>query len=183
MENDIERVIISEDEIKKMLDSLSKRLLEDYKEKDWTVIAVLNGSFVFLADLIRLIPYPLRLDTISAETYGDSTVSKGDTVILNTIRTDIEGRDVLIIDDIIDTGNTLSKVIEDIGRYKPKSLKCCVLLSRKDRRVKNVKIDYNCFEIGNDYVVGYGLDYDNKYRNLPYIGALKPKIFQKIHYE
>lgn len=182
MEKDIERVIISAEQIKKRLISLSEILLKDYKGKDWTIIAVLNGSLVFLSDLIRLMPYPLRLDTISASTYGDSTVPKGETVLLNPFKTDIEGRDVLIVDDIIDTGATLRKVIEDTKRYEPKTIKSCVLLNRHERRVNGYEPDYCGFEIGNDYVVGYGLDYDNKYRNLPYIGTLKPEIFQKNCY-
>ncbi|MGR3221175.1 MAG: hypoxanthine phosphoribosyltransferase [Candidatus Anammoxibacter sp.] len=183
MEKDIERVIISKEQIKERLDILSKDLLKDYKGKDWTIIAILNGSLVFLADLIRLIPYPMRLDTISASTYGDSTVPKGETVLLTALKTDIKERDVLIIDDIIDTGNTLSKVMEDVKRYEPKSIKSCVLLNRSDRRVNGYEPDYCCFDLGNDYVVGYGLDYDNKYRNLPYIGVLKPDIFQQNHYK
>lgn len=182
MDKDIERVVITEEEIKDKLTNLSKALIDNYKGKEWTIIAVLNGSLVFLSDLIRLIPYPLRLDTISASTYGDATYPKGETVILNHIGTDIEGRDVLIIDDIVDTGSTLTKVMEEAKRYNPKSVKCCTLLSRSDRRANDFKPDYCCFEIGNDYVVGYGLDYDNKYRNLPYIGVLKREIFQKNLY-
>ena len=182
MENDIERVIISKEQIDKKLRFLSKELIKDYKEKDWTIIAVLNGSLVFLSDLIRLMPYPMRLDTINASTYGNSTTPKGETTILSPFKSDIEGRDVLIVDDIIDTGNTLSKVIGDTRRYCPKTIKSCVLLNRPDRRVNSFDPDYYCFEIGNDYVVGYGLDYDNKYRNLPYIGVLKPEIFQKNCY-
>lgn len=179
IENDIERILISKEEIKERLVTLAKGLVKDYKGKDWTLVAILNGSLVFLADLIRLIPYQIRLDTISASTYGDSTLPKGDTVILNPFKTDIAGRDVLIIDDIIDTGHTLSRVVEDIKKYQPSSLKTCVFLNRVNRRLKKIEPDYYCFEIGNDYVVGYGLDYDNNYRNLPYIAALKPEIFQR----
>ncbi len=179
MENDISRVVISKEQIKERLDILSKSLLECYKGKDWTIIAVLNGSLVFLSDLIRLMPYPMRLNTISASTYGDSTVPKGETVLLSPIKADIEGRDVLIIDDVIDTGATLRKVVDDTWKYKPNSVKTCVLLNRPDRRLTDYEPDYSSFEIGNDYVVGYGLDFDNKYRNLPFIGALKPEIFRR----
>ena len=182
MENDIDRVVINEGQIKERLEVLSKNLLNDYKGKDWTVIAVLNGSLVFLADLIRLIPCSLRLDTISASTYGDSTFPKGETKLLSSIKDDIKGRDVLIIDDIVDTGSTLVKVIKEAWRYEPNSIKTCVLLNRPDRRKNNFEPDYCGFVIGNDYVVGYGLDYDNRYRNLPYIGVLKPEVFQKSPY-
>lgn len=178
MEKDIERVIVNEEQIEKRLASLAEELLAEYKGTDWTMIAVLNGSLVFLADLIRLLPCPLRLDTISASTYGNATVPNGETVILNPIKSDIDGRDVLIVDDIIDTGHTLSRVIEDVKRYNPKTIRSCVLLNRQDRRVNSVTPDYCGFEIGNDYVVGYGLDFDNMYRNLPYIGVLRPEIFQ-----
>lgn len=182
MDNDIQRVIVTKEGIAEKLDSLALDLIKEYEGKDWTIIAVLNGSLVFLADLIRLIPFPLRLDTINASTYGDCTYPKGETVLLNQIRMDIEGRDVLIIDDIVDTGTTLTKVMEDAKKYNPKSVKSCVLLSRPDRRANNFKPDYCCFDIGNDYVVGYGLDFDNKYRNLPYIGVLKSEIFHKNIY-
>ena len=182
MEKDIERVVINRKEIAERLNGLSKNLIEDYNGKEWTVIAVLNGSLVFLADLIRLIPCSLRLDTITASTYGDSTFPKGETKLLGSIKEDIKGRDVLIIDDIVDTGSTLRKVIKEALRYDPKSIKSCVLLNRPDRRDNDFEPDYCGFVVGNDYVVGYGLDYDNRYRNLPYIGALKPEVFQKSLY-
>lgn len=179
MEKDIARITISEDQIRKKLVELSQTLIRDYEGKAWTIIAVLNGSLVFLADLIRLIPFPIRLDTIDAATYGESTFPEGDTRILRQFKIDIEDKHVLVIDDIIDTGSTLKRVLEDIKKYNPKTLKSCVLLNRKNRKRYTIKPEYSCFDIGDDFVVGYGLDYNNKYRNLPFIGVLKDECYRR----
>lgn len=179
MEKDIARIVINEEQIRNKLLELSKTLIHDYKDKDWTIIAILNGSLVFLADLIRLIPSTIRLDTIDASTYGESTFPKEETRIMRNFKIDIEGRHVLIIDDIMDTGSTLKKVLEDIGKYNPRSLKSCVLLNRLSRRRDGFGPEYCCFSIGDDYVVGYGLDYNNKYRNLPYIAVLKEECYRR----
>lgn len=177
MENDVARIVINEKQIQQKLGELSKKLTHDFKNKDCTFIAILNGSLVFLADLIRLVPFPIRLDTIDAASYGDSTSPKGEPDIIRQFKIDIEDRHVLVIDDIIDTGNTLKKVLNDIREYKPKTLKSCVLLNRSNRRQCNIQPEYSCFTIGNDFVVGYGLDYNNKYRNLPYIAVLKDEFY------
>lgn len=178
MEKDIARIVISEGQIRNKLVELSKVLIRDYREKDWTIIAVLNGSLVFLADLIRLIPFPVRLDTIAAATYGESTFPKEESKILHQFKIDIEDKHVLVIDDIIDTGSTLKKVLEDIKKYQPKTLKTCVLLNRTGRRRFHIQPEYHCFDIENEFVVGYGLDYNNKYRNLPFIGILKDECYR-----
>lgn len=177
MERDIARVIINEKQIREKLLELSKTLIYDYQDKDWTVIAILNGSLIFLADLIRLIPFPIRLDTIDAATYGESTLPQGETKVLRQFKIDIEGKHVLVVDDIVDTGSTLKRVLEDIRRYHPRTLKSCVLLNRTSRRRYDVRPEYCCFDIGDDYVVGYGLDYNNKYRNLPFIAVLKDECY------
>jgi len=182
VETDVARVIIKKEQIQNKLQELSKTLINDYHDKEWTVIAILNGSLVFLADLIRLIPFSIRLDTIDAASYGDSTISKSKVNVIHHFKTDIENKHVLVIDDIIDTGNTLKKVLEDIKTYKPKTLKSCVLLNRSSRRQNTIKPDYCCFHIGDDFVVGYGLDYNNKYRNLPYIAALKDECYRREGY-
>ncbi len=178
MEKDIAKVVIDEGQIRGKLLELSKTLINDYKEKDWTIIAILNGSLIFLADLIRLIPFPVRLDTVDATAYGESTFPKEDPKIIRQFKIDIEDKHVLIMDDIIDTGGTMKRVIEDIKKYNPRSLKSCVLLSRIGRRQYNIKPDYCCFDIGNEFVVGYGLDYNNKYRNLPFIAILKDECYR-----
>jgi hypoxanthine phosphoribosyltransferase len=179
LENDIAKIVINEEQIRNRLVELSRKLTCDYEGKAWTIIAVLNGSLVFLADLIRLIPFPIRLDTIDAATYGESTFPAGDTKVLRQFKIDIEDKDVLVIDDIIDTGSTLKRVLDDIKKYNPKTLKSCVLLNRKSRKQYNIKPEYSCFDIGDDFVVGYGLDYNNKYRNLPYIGVLKDECYRR----
>ncbi len=179
MERDIARVIINEKQIQEKLLELSKILIHDYQDKEWTVIAILNGSLIFLADLIRLIPFPIRLDTIDAATYGESTLPQGETKVIRQFKTDIEGKHVLVVDDIVDTGSTLKRVLEDIKKYYPRTLKSCVLLNRSSRRRYHVRPEYCCFDIGDDYVVGYGLDYNNKYRNLPFIGVLKDECYHR----
>lgn len=179
MEKDIARIVISENQIRNKLLELSKTLINDYRDKEWTIIAILNGSLVFLADLIRLIPFPIRLDTVDAATYGESTFPKEDTKIMRQFKIDIEGKDVLVIDDIIDTGTTLKRVLADINKYHPKSLKSCVLVNRQGRRRYDLHPEYYCFDIGDDFVVGYGLDYNNKYRNLPFIGVLKDECYRR----
>lgn len=179
MERDIARVIINEKQIQEKLLELSKILIHDYQDKEWTVIAILNGSLIFLADLIRLIPFPIRLDTIDAATYGESTLPQGETKVIRQFKTDIEGKHVLVVDDIVDTGSTLKRVLEDIKKYHPRTLKSCVLLNRSSRRRHHVRPEYCCFDIGDDYVVGYGLDYNNKYRNLPFIGVLKDECYHR----
>ncbi len=178
MEKDIARVVINEEQIRNKLLELSKTLSRDYQEKECTIIAILNGSLVFLADLIRLIPFPIRLDTIDAATYGESTFPTDETKVIRQFKIDIEGKHVLVVDDIVDTGSTLKRVLDDIKKCHPKSLKSCVLLNRHGRRRQNVQPEYCCFDVGNDFVVGYGLDYNNKYRNLPFIAILKDECYR-----
>ncbi len=179
MEKDIARIVIDEAQIRNKLLELSRTLIHDYKGREWTIIAILNGSLIFLADLIRLIPFPIRLDTIDAATYGESTFPQGETRIIRQFKIDIENKHVLVIDDIVDTGNTLKRVLEDIKKYRPKTLKSCVLLNRISRRQYDVSPEYCCFDIGDDYVVGYGLDYNNKYRNLPFVAVLKDECYRR----
>lgn len=179
MEKDIAKIVVSEEQIRGKLLELSKTLIHDYKDKEWTVIAILNGSLVFLADLIRLIPFPIRLDTIDAATYGESSFPAADTKIIRQFKIDIENKHVLVIDDIADTGSTLKRVLDDIKKYKPKTIKSCVLLNRVSRRRHHIYPEYCCFDIGDDFVVGYGLDYNNKYRNLPFIAVLKDECYRR----
>ncbi len=174
MEKAIEKVLINESQIKDKVKETAQRITIDYEHKNLTIVSILNGSLVFLADLIRLIPSPVKIDTIRASTYaGDSTFPQKEADIINRISLDRKNEHVLIVDDILDTGRTLTKIIQMIKEYNPLSLKVCVFLSKLARREMEIVPDYCCFEVGDKFVVGYGLDYDNKYRNLPYVAVLK----------
>lgn len=177
MVNSSGKVLITEDEIKQEIFKLAQKITEDYKNKNLTIIGVLNGGLVFLSDLIRQISFPVKIDTIKAKSYvGDSTSPKADIDIVNNINIDVVNEHVLILDDILDTGKTLSNIIRMIKAYNPLSLKVCVFLNKVTKRGIEVKPDYCCFEIEDRFVVGYGLDFDNKYRNLPYVAVLEDAI-------
>ena len=174
MEKAIEKVLISESQIKDKVKETAQRITIDYEHKNLTIVSILNGSLVFLSDLIRLIPFPVKIDTIRASTYaGDSTFPQKEADIINRISLDIKNEHVLIVDDILDTGRTLTKIIQMIKEHNPLSLKVCVFLNKPARREMEIVPDYCCFEVEDKFVVGYGLDYDNKYRNLPYVAVLK----------
>ncbi len=174
MNKDIGRILITEAEIKQKICELAQRLTMDYEHKNLTIIGVLNGSLVFLSDLIRQISFPVKIDTVKAKTYvGASTSPRAEIEIVNSISIDVENGHVLILDDILDTGKTLSGIVRMIKEYNPLSLKVGVLLNKIARREIKIVPDYCCFEIEDNFVVGYGLDFDNKYRNLPYIAVLE----------
>ncbi|MGR3311361.1 MAG: hypoxanthine phosphoribosyltransferase [Candidatus Brocadiales bacterium] len=193
IDNEIEQILLTESQIKEGICKLADKLIADYEGRDLTIIGILTGSLIFLSDLIRLLPFQIRLDTISASLYGTSTNPHRDGIkILKEISLDIADKDVLVVDDIIDTGSTLFGIMETIRNYNPRSLRSCVLLNKRSRRQKENEPDYCCFEIGPYFVVGYGLDYNDNYRNLPYIATLnlsfleksKPKdfkVFQGMH--
>ena len=170
------KVFLSEKEIKDKVAELGKQISEDYrgKDKNLLVIAVLKGSVIFLSDLIRNIDVDLSIDFMVISSYGKSTTSKGNVKIIKDLDINIQSYDLLIVEDILDSGYTLSKLIEILKVRKPKSLKICSLLDKPDRRVVNVDLDYCGFTVPDEFIVGYGLDYDEKYRNLPYIGILEP---------
>ena len=174
MKNDIGEILISETEIKKRVSELAQKLAVHYKYHNLTIIGVLNGSLVFLSDLIRLLPFPVKIDTVRANTYaGDSTSPNAETEIIHNININVKEEHVLVVDDILDTGKTLSKIVRTIAKHSPLSIKVCVLLNKPARREREIVPDYCCFEIEDKFVVGYGLDFDNRYRNLPYIAVLE----------
>jgi len=175
---DIKEILLSEAAIKKKVRQLGKKLNKDYKGKNPILVSVLKGSVVFLCDLIRELDFSPVIDFISVSSYADSTESSGVVRLLMDLRESIVGRDVIIIEDIVDTGLTLSYLKRNFLTRKPKSLKICVLLDKKECRVKNIDINYVGFVIPNKYCVGYGLDYAQIYRHLPYIGVLKPEIYR-----
>jgi len=173
MKNDIGKVLITEVEIKQKVCELAQKLTVDYEHKNLTIIGVLNGSLIFLSDLIRQIPFPVKIDTIRAKAYvGATTSPKAEVDIVNNTCMDVGNEHVLILDDILDTGKTLSRIVRIFKEYNPLSLKVCVLLNKAARRDIEIEPDYCCFEVEDKFVVGYGLDFDNKHRNLPYIAVL-----------
>jgi len=177
MKNDIGEVLFSEAEIKNSVSVLAQKLAVDYKHKNLTIIGVLNGSLVFLSDLIRQIPFSVKVDTIKASTYvGASTSPNAETEIIHNTNLNVKDEHVLIVDDILDTGRTLSEIVRMVTKHSPISIKVCVLLDKMARRERGIEPDYCCFEIEDKFVVGYGLDFDNRYRNLPYVAVLRDDI-------
>lgn len=174
---DIERVLIHEQTIFARLDELAAQLTADYQGKELTVVAVLNGSLMFMADLLRRIPLPLRFDCLSVSSYHGGMESSGTVTFDQHSLPDIDGRHVLILDDILDTGRTLSAIGEKLRREcRPLSVRSCVLLTKRKARTAAVEADYFGFEIGDEFVIGYGLDYAERYRNLPFVGVLKASV-------
>lgn len=176
-EDDIERVLFSPDQIEKAVHRLAGEILAEYRDQPLTIIGVLTGSLMFLADLIRLLPIRLHLDFIGASSYGEGTVSSGVITITRQLRVGVKDRRILIVDDILDTGQTLSHVCDVIHALHPADIKTCTLLDKPSRRKVDVRPDFRGFEIPDVFVVGYGLDYAEQYRNLPYIGVLKKDVY------
>lgn len=178
MENDIERTLFHEQTILRRLDELAAEITAEYEGRDLTVIAVLNGSLFFMADLLRRIQLPLSLDCLSVSSYHGGTESSGTVTFDQTSLPDVDGRHVLILDDILDTGRTLHAICRRLkAEGNPASIRICVLLKKNKVRDEEMEADYSGFEIGDEFVVGYGLDYQERYRNLPYIGVLKREVF------
>lgn len=169
----LKKILISEEQLKERIKELGEQIAADYKGKDLVVIGILKGAILFLSDLIKEIDLPLVIDFMAVSSYGSSTSSSGVVRILKDLDEDIEGKDVLIIEDIVDTGLTLNYLLGNLQARKPNSIKICCCLDKPSRRTAPVKVDYVGFEIEDEFVVGYGLDYAEKYRNLPYIGVLK----------
>jgi hypoxanthine phosphoribosyltransferase len=177
MVEDVERILFHEQTILSRLDELAREITEEYRGKELTVVAVLNGSFMFMADLLRRMPLPLKLDCLSVSSYHGGTESSGTVTFDQTSLPDIDGRHVLVIDDILDSGQTLKAICTKLrAECRPASLAVCVLLSKRKQRVIEIKADYIGFEIGDEFVIGYGLDYAERYRNLPFIGVLHPSV-------
>src|SRR4051812_43692139 len=176
MQADLDRVLFSEQTIMARLDEIAAQITADYRDRELTVIAVLNGSLIFMADLLRRIPLPLKLDCLSVASYHGGTKSTGELMFRQVPLPDIAGRHVLILDDILDSGVTLATIREKLDAAGPLSIRVCVLLQKKRTRVRAVEPDYLGFEIADEFVVGYGLDYMERYRNLPCIGVLRKEL-------
>ncbi len=167
-------MLIPEEKIREKVKELGKRISHDYVNKNLLLIGILKGSVIFLSDLAREITVPLQLDFMAVTSYGASTHSSGVVRILKDLESDINGRDVLVVEDIIDTGLTLSYLKEYLNSKNPASLKICAFLDKPSRRKINIVPDYNGYEIPDEFVVGYGLDYNEKFRNLAYVGVVSP---------
>ena len=166
-------VLISEEDVDKKVREVAAQISKDYEGKEPHLICVLKGSVFFACELAKRITVPVTLDFMSVSSYGDDTKSSGVVKIIKDLDEPLENKDVLIVEDIIDSGRTLSYLIEILKKRNPASLHLCTLLDKPDRRVRPVHVNYTCFEIPDEFVVGYGLDYAQKYRNLPYIGVVE----------
>lgn len=174
MNEPIGKVLFDEAAIRERVAQLAQELTEEYHDTSLTIVAVMRGSVLFLADLVRLLSFPVRIELVGAESYGSSTVSSGQVRIvpLSDLTTCITDAHVLVLDDILDTGLTLSRVQEHIASFRPKSLRTCVFLDKPSRRTVVFEADFRGFVIEDHFVVGYGLDFDGRWRNLPYIAVL-----------
>ncbi|MEH6982726.1 hypoxanthine phosphoribosyltransferase [Priestia megaterium] len=177
MKQDIQEILISEEEIQQKVKELGKLLSEEYADLFPLVIGVLKGAMPFMSDLIKRVDTYLEMDFMDVSSYGNAMVSSGEVKILKDLDTSVEGRDILILEDIIDSGLTLSYLVELFKYRKAKSIKIVTLLDKPTGRKASIKADYVGFEVPDAFVVGYGLDYQEKYRNLPYIGVLKPQVY------
>ncbi|MDO7788397.1 hypoxanthine phosphoribosyltransferase [Desulforamulus aquiferis] len=174
----VEKILLDEAQIKERVLQLGQQISQDYKGESILMVGILKGAMIFLADLVRNIDVTTYFDFMAVSSYGAGTVSSGAVRILKDLDKSIEGRHVIIVEDIVDTGLTLQYLVENMKSRGPASLKICTLLDKPSRRKVDVQIDYNGFSIPDEFVVGYGLDYGEKYRNLPYIAVLKPEIYQ-----
>ena len=177
LDKDIQEILFSEEQLKERVQAIARQIEADYQGREVMLISVLRGSFVFMADLCRALKLPCTMDFMSVSSYGGGTSSSGQVQITKDLSEDITGRHVIVLEDILDSGNTLSYLLNILEHRRPASVRLCALLDKPDRRVKPVELHYCGFTIPDAFVVGYGLDYAEKYRNLPYIGILKPEIY------
>lgn len=177
LHKDIEDILVSEEEIREIIKNLSKQINKDYNGEELTVIIILKGSLIFASDLIRELDMPVSVEFMRISSYGAGTSSSGFINIKQDVECDIKGKNVLIIEDIIDSGNTLYKLKEVLSEREPKTCRICTLLDKPERRVTDVKVEYQGKVIPDEFAVGYGLDYNENYRNLKYIGILKKEVY------
>jgi len=177
LDKDVERVLFSEEELDRRVSEIAAEITRDYAGRAPLLVSVLRGSFVFMADLVRKIDLPCTVDFMAVSSYGTGTSSSGQVKIVKDLGETIEGRDVIVVEDILDSGNTLSYLLNILRARHPASIRLCTLLDKPSRRVKEVELHYSGFSIPDYFVVGYGLDYAENYRGLPYIGVLKPCVY------
>ena len=177
MHQDVERILFTQEELARRVGELGEQITADYAGKEVAVASVLRGSYIFMADLTRAIQLPITVDFMAVSSYGSGTVSSGQVEIKKDLSDSIEGKDLIIVEDILDSGNTLYYLMDVLRARKPASIRICTLLDKPERRSKPIAADYVGFSIPDAFVVGYGLDYEEKFRNLPYIGILKPSVY------
>ncbi len=173
MNNDISKILYSEEEISLIVTELGKRISDDYKDRNLLMVSVLKGSVVFMSDLMRAVTIPCEIDFMAVSSYGDKTKSSGTVRILKDLDRDISGYDVLLVEDILDSGKTLNYLMDVLYARNPASIRICTLFDKPDRREVDIYADYKGLLVPDEFIVGYGLDFAEKYRNLPYIGVLK----------
>ena len=177
MHKDVEQILYNEEELRQRVKELGCQITADYAGRVPMLISVLRGSYIFMADLTRSINLDVTVDFMSVSSYGAGTVSSGQVEIKKDLSASIEGKDLIIVEDILDSGNTLYYLIDVLRARKPASVRICTLMDKPERRTKPIKADYVGFTIPDAFIVGYGLDYAEKYRNLPYVGVLKPSVY------
>jgi hypoxanthine phosphoribosyltransferase len=176
MQADLDRVLFGEPAIHRRLDQIAAQISKDYRGRELTVIAVLNGSLIFIADLLRRIPLPLKLDCLSVASYHGKAQTSQEVIFKQVGLPDVADRNILLLDDILDSGHTVAVICEKLETANPRSIRICVLLRKKKERSRQVDADYVGFEIEDEFVAGYGLDFMEQYRNLPYIGVLRGEL-------
>ena len=180
LDRDIDHILVTEDQLKAKVNELGAQITKDYEGRDLLLVSILKGSVVFMADLMRAIRMPCGIDFMVVSSYGGAnTTSTGLVKIVKDLDQDLSGKDLLIVEDILDTGITLSHLVPMLKLRNPASVRLCTILSKPSRRKADIEPDYLGFEVPDEFVVGYGLDYDEKYRNLPYVGVLKPEVYSK----
>ena len=177
MHADVEEILLTGEQVQARVAELGAQLAAEYEGREPVLVSVLKGSIIFLADLVRAMPIPLSIDLMEVSSYGTSTESSGQVRILKDLSTPIEGREVIVVEDIIDTGLTLNYLLRYLHDKGPASIRICCLLDKPARRLAPIEIDYRGFTIADRFVIGYGLDYGERYRNLPYIGVLRPSVY------
>ena len=178
LEQDIQEILFTEEQLKSRVNEIARQIEADYAGREIMLISVLRGSFIFMADLTRHIQPFCQVDFMAVSSYGAGTVSSGQVNIVKDLTDSIEGKDIIVIEDILDSGNTLSYLFQLLKARNPASLKLCTLLDKPSRRTKPIQADYVGFTVPDEFVVGYGLDYDELYRNLPYVGILSPSVYE-----
>ena len=180
LDRDIDHILVTEEQLKAKVNELGAQITKDYEGRDLLLVSILKGSVVFMADLMRAIRMPCGIDFMVVSSYGGAnTTSTGLVKIVKDLDQDLSGKDLLIVEDILDTGITLSHLVPRLKLRNPASVRLCTILSKPSRRKADIEPDYLGFEVPDEFVVGYGLDYDEKYRNLPYVGVLKPEVYSK----